>query len=367
MNINRYLLDLCVYPVILMLVLIAGCQTHNPVEKDFRIPESSPRIVANKVIQNLFTREKYMMYDTGDVAAVHYAEVCTAFGAARVAGLLGDSKTLSKLSERYMHVITDKIKNTKNHVDANVYGILPLELYRQTGNKIFLRQGMELADLQWKNPLSNGLTSQTRFWIDDVWMIGSLQVEAYRVTGDPVYLNRAALEVAAYVEKLQQPNGLFYHGENAPFFWGRGNGWVAAGLAEVLSELPPENPHYPVILNGYRKMMNALLEYQAEDGMWRQLIDHPEAWKETSATGMFGYAIATGVKAGILPEAQFKPAYEKAWLALVSYINEDGEITDVCVGTGQSRDVNYYLERPRTTGDFHGQAPVLWFAYRLLK
>ncbi len=51
---------------------------------------------------------------------------------------------------------------------------------------------------------------------------------------------------------------------------------------------------------------------------------------------------------------------------LRTYINEDGKIREVCVGTGQSKDTNFYLTRPRVTGDLHGQAPILWFAYSLL-
>ena len=108
------------------------------------------------------------------------------------------------------------------------------ELYRHTKDEKFYKQGIELADIQWEDPLGNGLTRQTRFWIDDVYMIGSLQIQAYRISGEQKYLQRAALETAAYLEKLQQPNGLFYHGPEAPFFWGRGNGWMAAGLAEVI-------------------------------------------------------------------------------------------------------------------------------------
>jgi unsaturated rhamnogalacturonyl hydrolase len=335
-------------------------------EKGFWPDEKSPVAVSKAVTEELLSRPGFMMYETEHVKAVHYAEVCTAFGAARLAGLLNDDATIARLSERYMKVIGDSIENTANHVDANVYGILPLELYRQNGDTLFLRQGMELADRQWDHPRPDGLTDQTRFWIDDVWMIGSLQTEAYRVTGDKTYLDRAAVETVAYLDKLQRPNGLFYHGDKAPFFWGRGNGWVAAGLAEILSELPEDHPQYGTIAEGYRKMMEALLTYQAEDGMWRQLIDVESAWKETSCTGMFGYAITVGVKKGLLPEKKFRPALQKAWLALAGYINEEGKVSNVCVGTGQSPEIDYYLNRPTVTGDFHGQAPVLWFAYSLL-
>ncbi|MEJ2356175.1 MAG: glycoside hydrolase family 88 protein, partial [candidate division WOR-3 bacterium] len=267
-----------------------------------------------------------MMYVTDFWTGVHYAEACTGFGAARLAGLLNDTDIINKLSKRYMLVIEDSLVKDAAHVDANVYGILPLELYMQGAGEIFLNQGIELADGQWKDTLPDGLTSQVRYWIDDIWMIGSLQVQAYRATGDEIYLGRAAKVVESYLDRLQQPNGLFYHGEDAPFFWARGNGWVAAGLAELLSELSDSSPYYVSILEGYKKMMDALLEYQAEDGMWRQLIDKEEAWKETSSTAMFGYAITVGVKKGLLPEKKFVLAYQKAWLSLVKYINEDGKV-----------------------------------------
>jgi unsaturated rhamnogalacturonyl hydrolase len=328
--------------------------------------EKSPESIGDKVIKELLSRKDFMMYQNETVKCIHYAEACAAFGAARFAGLIGDTATLNKLEERYALDVVNKIGNTANHVDANVYGILPLEFYTCSGNEDFLKQGLELADSQWENPTPEGLTNQTRFWIDDIYMIGSLQVQAYRATGDEKYLDRAALEIDTYFRKLQQPNGLFHHGEVSHFFWGRGNGWVAAGVAELLSELPESNPYYNSILEGYQKMMYALAEYQADDGMWRQLVDRPESWKETSSTAMFGFAITLGVKKGLLPAEEFTPVYQKAWLALTDYVDDEGKLGEVCVGTWQANDYQFYIDRPRVAGDFHGQAPLLWFAWSLL-
>ncbi len=359
----------CIIYVLAINILLSlfACKNSNSNESS-QSDDKSPVIVCYKIIENLLGRPDFSMYniESGMVQGIHYAEACTGFGAARLAGLLKDTLTIQKLSERYIRALDEKIINTANHVDVNVYGILPLELYAQNKNEKFLKQGMYLADVQWVNPLPDGMTNQTRYWIDDIWMINSLQVQAYRITGREIYLERAALETNAYLKKLQQPNGLFHHGENAPFFWGRGNGWVAAGLAELLSELPQSNIYYKPILEGYKKMMNALLKYQSDDGMWRQLIDNENAWKETSSTAMFGYAITVGVKTGLLPEDSFKQVYEKAWEALTGYINGEGEVTEVCVGTGKGTSTEYYLARPRSKGDFHGQAPVLWFAYSIL-
>ena len=157
-------------------------------------------------------------------------------------------------------------------MDANVCGILPLELYLQTSDSMFLERGLVLADGQWESPLENGMTRQTRYWIDDVYMVASLQVQAFRATGNRTYLDRAALQTEAYLKRLQTANGLFYHGENARFYWGRGNGWVAAGLALLLSALDPGHGRYAAVRDGYLRMAGALARYQCDDGMWRQLV-----------------------------------------------------------------------------------------------
>lgn len=355
------------YLILLLPFLSMGGVIHSHGETTpFWSAQTSPELIGDLVIEDLLSRPDYMMYVTDDFTGIHYAEAAMGYGALRLADRLDAQELIKRLEQRYRTLPGTDGLLAVGHVDANVYGILPLQLYLTGKNDRKRDEGLRLADAQWEDPLPGGMTKQTRYWIDDVWMVGVLQVQAFRTTGNKIYLDRAALEIDAYLKKLQRSNGLFHHGENAPFFWGRGNGWVAAGLAELLSELPTAHPHYSAILTGYKKMMDALLKYQADDGMWRQLLDRESAWKETSSTAMFGYAISSGVAAGILDEKKFRPAYQKAWLALTRYIDERGRLSDVCIGTGQSKDINYYLERPKTTGDFHGQAPVLWFADKLL-
>ncbi|MFA5256649.1 MAG: glycoside hydrolase family 88 protein [Opitutales bacterium] len=234
---------------------------------------------------------------------------------------------------------------------------------------------MSLADAQWAQTTPDGITTEARYWVDDMYMISALQVQAYRATGDAKYLDRAALAMTAYLDKLQQPNGLFFHTDTSPCYWARGNGWYAAGMVEILGELPLDHPHRERIMTGYRKMMKALLEYQSEDGRWRQLIDQPESWLESSGTAMFTYALVVGVKRGWLEPDVYGPAARKAWLAIVANLDDRARVKDVCVGTGEAYyqvggepedQIKYYLDRPRVTGDLHGQAPILWTAAALL-
>jgi unsaturated rhamnogalacturonyl hydrolase len=138
-------------------------------------------------------------------------------------------------------------------------------------------------------------------------------------------------------------------------------------MSELLRSLPEEHPRCARIMGGYRKMMAALLRYQDPDGMWHQLLDKPDALPETSCTGMFTFALITGVKKGWLDGTTYGPAARKGWLGLVKYIDANADVREVCEGTNKKNNEQYYLDRGRKVGDLHGQAPVLWCATALLR
>ncbi|RYD42273.1 MAG: glycosyl hydrolase, partial [Verrucomicrobiaceae bacterium] len=129
--------------------------------------------------------------------------------------------------------------------------------------------------------------------------------------------------------------------------------------------LPEGNPDRPRIMEGYRKMMAKLKDTQAESGMWLQLVDDPKTWPETSCTGMFTFALVTGVKQGWLDPAVYGPVARNAWIALAGFVHGNGDVCEVCVGTNKENSREYYLKRPRILGDMHGQAAVLWSATAL--
>lgn len=349
-----------------LILMFSATALHASQPKEFRNwpAGASPAEVGKRVAERFVSTVK--LSKDGAI----YPAMCTWYGAVTFAQLANDQNLLQRLIGQFNDQFTPDMMTftlEKQHVDYSVSGAVALQVYIATKEPRYRAMGTTFANHQWESPTSDGLSRETRYWIDDMYMVTILQVQAYRATGDKKYLDRAAREMTAYLDKLQQPNGLFYHAPDAPFFWGRGNGWVAAGMAELLRSLPMDHPQRAQIMAGYKAMMKALIALQAPNGMWRQLLDHPEAWPESSSTGMFTFAMITGVKNGWLDKTTYGQAARKGWLALLSHLDANADVTDVCEGTGRKDDLNYYLERRRNAGDLHGQAPILWCASALLR
>jgi rhamnogalacturonyl hydrolase YesR len=329
----------------------------------------SPRKIGKRVADRLASTPHANFGKPEPPTQITYPEVATWYGALIFAQASHDKQLESRLIQRFQPLFGDEANLIPKpvHVDNTVFAAVPLQIFIETKQQKYLDLGKSLADKEWENPTPDGLTPQTRFWIDDMYMITIVQVQAYRATGETKYLDRAALEMSSYLDKLQQPNGLFYHAPDSHFFWGRGDGWVAAGMTELLVSLPQNHPQRARIMDGYLKMMKVLLQYQDKEGMWHQLLDHPESFPETSSTGMFTFALVTGVKQGWLDAKTYAPAARNGWLALTTYLEPNGDIRNVCEGTGKNNNLQYYLDRKRLTGDLHGQAPILWSATALLR
>lgn len=355
----------------LLAILFVSCTAYAQQLKEFRNwpAGKSPQEIGKLVTEHFVVTPHTNFGRPTPTTFITYPETVAWYGALTFAELSKDKELAEKLIHRFEPLFGAEASfiPEPKHVDLNVFATVPLEIYIQTKEQKYLDLGKRLADAQWENPQPDGLTSQTRYWIDDMYMITMPQLEAYRATNDSKYLDRAAAEMVSYLDKLQQPSGLFYHAPDVPFYWSRGDGWVAAGMAEMLRSLPPNHPQRARIMESYRKMLKALLQYQDKDGMWHELIDDPNAWSETSSTAMFTFAMITGVKNGWLDHRTYGKAARKGWLGLVTYLEPNGDLRNVCQGTGKKNDRQYYLDRARLTGDLHGQAPVMWSASALLR
>ena len=222
-------------------------------------------------------------------------------------------------------------------------------------------EGARLAAAE-KTP---GLAQYGGGWTDDMFMAASVLARTGRRPGRHQDFEVAARLLTAYAARLQREDGLFNHAVDGPAAWGRGNGFAAMGLTEALSAMPADHPQRAAILAIYRRQMAAARAQQAPDGMWREVIDEPGAYREESATAMLLTAMARGTRLGWI-DGSYLPAVEGAWRALSAHVRDDGTIIDVCASTGGGPTRQYYLERPAITGaDDRGGAMALLAAMEM--
>ena len=129
-----------------------------------------------------------------------------------------------------------------------------------------------------------------------------------------------------YVTKKDGKDIFEANGKN--IFWSRGNGWVLGGLVRMLKELPANYPERPLYVNLYKEMTARIVSLQQPDGLWRASLLDPNSYPggEVSGSGFDCYAIAWGIKNGILDKTIYQPVVEKAWIALTKCVNKEGRV-----------------------------------------
>jgi len=112
--------------------------------------------------------------------------------------------------------------------------------------------------------------------------------------------------------------------------WGTGNGWSAAGLAQIIEVLPEENKTQRKKLIGYAKeLLDVCISFMRPDGLFHDVLDKPDTFIETNLSQMLAYSIYKGVKAGWLEESYLKDA-GKMRMAAHSKIDRYGLIQGAC-------------------------------------
>jgi unsaturated rhamnogalacturonyl hydrolase len=219
----------------------------------------------------------------------------------------------------------------------------------------------------WRSKVMGGTV-----WPDDLYMGGVFLVRYGSYTGDQKFIDDAAGQIIHQAALEQDTDGLWFHGyfvsekKHAPFKWSRGNGWAMVTIVETLSAMPQNNPLRPALLNILRKQVEGLKKVQAPDGMWRQILDQPELWEETSGTAMFAYSIARAVNRGWIDPSNLAVA-RQAFAGISRNVRPDGAVVGTCEGTGIGRDLDFYIKRKQPFDDLHGRGPVLLAGTEILK
>ena len=222
-----------------------------------------------------------------------------------------------------------------------------------------------------------------QMWLDGIYMGSPFYAEFARMFDRPEAFDDVANQIIFIANHTRAARtGLFYHGWDeskqqrwadpvtgcSPSFWGRAMGWYAMGIIDVLDYLPTDHPKREEILSIFRDLSAAVVKYQDEEtGVWYQVLDQGKRegnFFEASASSMFVYAMAKGVRLGYLG-SELMPAVEKGYQGLIKQfikVETDGSVslTNVCqvagLGGNPYRDgsYEYYISTPVVSNDLKG-------------
>ncbi len=234
-----------------------------------------------------------------------------------------------------------KLHYRKYHADDHAVGQMYVQLYRKYQEEKMIAPTKEQFDFILANPAKTPLTwvypdHLDRWnWCDALFMSPPVWAKLYNITGDQKYLDFMMAEFKATTAFLfDKKEKLYYRDERfktkldngTKVFWARGNGWVFAGLANILVELNPKSKEYKYFLKIYKKMAAKLIKIQTTPGHWAMSLLGQKFYPtpETSGTSFFTYGLAWGINNGILNKDKYLPAVEKGWSAISSHVSDEG-------------------------------------------
>jgi unsaturated rhamnogalacturonyl hydrolase len=230
------------------------------------------------------------------------------------------------------------------HADADATGAVWVWAAQRTHDLAKLTPVKARFDAVLANPStvslefgSHDASCQDRWcWSDALFMAPPTWIALSKVSGDDRYLAHADQEFWATTNYLYDTEQHLFFRDSRYFtqrdaagrkiFWSRGNGWVFAGLARILNELPRNHPSRPRYETLFKQMASRLLSLQGAEGYWPVSLLDPQKTPETSGTGFFVYGLAWGINRGLLPSAQYRPAADRGWHALTSAVSGDGRL-----------------------------------------
>ena len=179
------------------------------------------------------------------------------------------------------------------------------------------------------------------WWADALYMVMPVMTKMYQLTGDKKYLDKL-YENLLYSDSimLDSETGLYFRdgkyvwpkhksANGKKDFWARGDGWVLAGLAKVLQDMPETYVWQPFFVHKYTRLARAVAKCQQPQGYWtRSMLDPAHApGPETSGTAFFCYGLLWGVNHGYLQNKEFAPVIQRAWKYLTkTALQRDGRV-----------------------------------------
>lgn len=239
---------------------------------------------------------------------------------------------LIELGERYEWRLLPRVRHADDHALAQTY----LELARLGSEPRRFEPFRATIDQMMTSPPDWTKAHQEidYWWCDALFMSPPALAMLARETGDDRYLDfMDRLWLETYRLLYDEEERLFHRDlrfreDSNHSFWSRGNGWVLAGLARTLDELPGGRVNRALYERVFREMSERVAGLQSPDGLWRSdLLDFASPVPgESSGSALLCFALAWGVNQGLLDREQFGPVVEAAWVALYRNVDLSGRL-----------------------------------------
>jgi rhamnogalacturonyl hydrolase YesR len=211
-------------------------------------------------------------------------------------------------------------------------------------------------------------------WADDLYMSVPFLARMGKFSGDRKYFDDAIHQVLKFTEYLwNKDKELYYHcyysdlKRNGVAHWGRCNGWVMMAQVHLLNFLPADHPQRDTLIKNIERQILGIARYQNPDGLWHQVLDKSDSYVESSCSAMFVYCTARAVNQGWI-DKRYATIATTGWEGLKAQkITPEGQLKDVCIGTGIQDDMVFYYTRPARLNEKHGLGAVIEAGIEVLK
>jgi unsaturated rhamnogalacturonyl hydrolase len=311
----------------------------------------------------------------------------------------GDGRYFRHIQEQLDHwVQPDGTIRTYRPAEYNIDHVLLgrnlLTLYKVTGQEKYRKAAAHLREQLRTHPRTSegGFWHKKiyphQMWLDGLYMGEPFYAEYAATFGEPEAFDDIAKQfVLMERHSRDAKTGLLYHGWDesreqrwadkttgrSPNVWGRAMGWYAMALVDTLDHFPPQHPQRGELVAILNRLAAAAAKYQEpKSGLWYQVVDKGGErgnYLEASASAMFVYSLAKGVREGYLPASYMKVA-EKAYKGIVgefikpvsdAQVNLEGTVSVSGLGGNPYRDgsYEYYLSEKVVTNDPKGVGAFL--------
>jgi unsaturated rhamnogalacturonyl hydrolase len=311
----------------------------------------------------------------------------------------GDGRYFTHIREQLDHwVQPDGTIRTYRLEEYNIDHVLLgrnlLTLYKVTGQEKYRKAAARLREQLKTHPRTKegGFWHKKiyphQMWLDGLYMGEPFYAEYAAAFGEPEAFDDIARQfILMERHSRDQKTGLLYHGWDesreqrwadkqtgrSPNIWGRAMGWYAMALVDTLEHFPAEHSQRAELVAILNRLAAVVAKYQEpKSGLWWQVVDkggQQGNYLEASASSMFVYALAKGVRQGHLPASYLKVA-EKAYRGIVKEfikrvsnerVNLDGTVSVAGLGGNPYRDgsYEYYLSEKVVTNDPKGVGAFL--------